>query len=163
MNGLRRLPWRELLTFLVVGGSGYVVDLVVFNELLSVPPFATWDPSIARVVAMGVAMVVTFAGNASLTWSDRRWGRREVVLFVLLNLVGLGISTLCLVVSHDLLGLTTRLDDNASANGVGLVLGTAFRFATYRLLVFRDDDADVPAAAPRRSGGGQVAGRRMTP
>ncbi len=89
MTLLRRLLTREVLTFLVVGGSGYVVDVVAFNELLVLPPFRSWDPSVARVLAVGIAMIVTFAGNAALTWSGRRWGRRVVAWFVLLNVVGL--------------------------------------------------------------------------
>lgn len=157
MTLLRRLLTREVLTFLVVGGSGYVVDVVAFNELLVLPPFRSWDPSVARVLAVGVAMVVTFAGNAALTWSGRRWGRREVAWFVLLNVVGLGFSVVCLLVSHDLLHLTSRLADNVSANGVGLLLGTVFRFWTYRLLVFREDAAPavVGAGDPRRQSGGR--------
>ncbi|WP_246159946.1 hypothetical protein [Microbacterium rhizomatis] len=38
--------------------------------------------------------------------------------------------------SHYLLGFTSQLADNISGNVVGLVLGTAFRFAAYRWLVF---------------------------
>lgn len=152
MTLARRLLSRELLTFLVVGGSGYVVDVVVFNELLSVPPFRGWDPSAARVVAVAVAMVVTFAGNAALTWSATRWGRREVARFVALNVIGLGFSVVCLVVSHDLLGLTSRLSDNISANRVGLVLGTLFWFWTYRWLVFRVEAAEGPSPVAQPGG-----------
>ena len=53
--------------------------------------------------------------------------------------------------------MTKRM--NVSANGVGLLLGTVFRFWTYRLLVFREDagPAAVGAGDPRRqSGGSQV-------
>jgi len=34
-------------------------------------------------------------------------------------------------------GFDSRLADNLSKNGVGLVLGTAFRFWSYRQIVFR--------------------------
>jgi putative flippase GtrA len=46
-----RLTSREVLTFLAVGGIGYVIDLVAFNVLLSTPGLADRDPSIARVLA----------------------------------------------------------------------------------------------------------------
>lgn len=137
MRILQRVLTREVLTFLGVGGAGYVVDVLVFTWLLSTPPFSSWDPSVSRTVALVAAMVVTFVGNSALTWRGSRPGRREVALFVLLNVVGLGFSVASLTISHDLLGLTSRLDDNVSANGVGLALGTLFRFLTYRLLVFR--------------------------
>jgi putative flippase GtrA len=129
---------RELVCFLVVGGLGYVVDVVAFNVLLSHTPFSHWDPTYARTAAMAAAMVVTFTGNRWWTWQDSPRGdrRREAVLFVLFNVVGLVISLATLVVSHDLLGLTSRLSDNLSANVVGLGLATAFRFWSYRTFVF---------------------------
>jgi len=128
----------EVWTFLFVGGLGYVVDVAVFNVLLSTAPFDRWHPSFARVAAVAVAMVVTYSGNRWLTWrhqSDQARSR-EIALFVVFNLIGLAISTATLVISHDLLGLTGRLADNISANVVGLGLGTLFRFWSYRRFVF---------------------------
>ena len=56
----------------------------------------------------------------------------------------------CLGFSHYVLGLTSKLADNISANGVGLVLATLFRFWGYKTLVFvaskPADDAPAEAA-----------------
>ncbi len=148
----------EVLTFLVVGGCGYVVDVAVFNLLLSAPTFSGQHPALARVVAVAAAMVVTYAGNRWLTWRgvNGRARSREVALFVVFNVLGLGISVLSLVVSHDLLGLTSRLADNISANVIGLALGTLFRFWSYRRFVFRvpprTPDTSVPVATPSPAG-----------
>ncbi len=136
---VRRLPVSpQVLTFLAVGGTGYVVDVAVFNLLRSTPPLGAWDPSVARVLAVGAAMVVTYLGNSLFTWRGESNGdrRREVTLFVLFNLIGLGISVLTLTMSHDVLGLTSRLADNLSANVVGLALGTLFRYWSYKTFVF---------------------------
>ena len=65
----------------------------------------------------------------------------------LFNLIGLGLSVATLVISHDLLGLTSRLADNISANVVGLALGTVFRYWSYRAFVFRA----VAPASPAES------------
>ncbi len=142
---------REVGTFLGVGGVGYVVDVGAFNLLRSVAPFATLDPSVARTLAVAVAMVVTYVGNRTLTWSGQPTGdrRREVALFVLFNIVGFGFSVVTLVISHDLLGLTSRLADNVSANVVGLALGTVFRFLTYRRFVFATHPTAGPAEPER--------------
>jgi putative flippase GtrA len=142
---LRRSCTREVLTFLLVGGIGYVVDVVTFNLLLDVRPFSGWDPSVARTGAVAVAMLVTYYGNRFLTWhdTDARDRRRQVVLFVAFNVVGLMFSVLTLWLSHDVVGLTSRLADNISANVVGLALGTLFRFWSYRRFVF----AGQPGAA----------------
>jgi putative flippase GtrA len=146
-----RLVTREVLTFLAVGGTGYVVDVVAFNVLRSVHPFADLDPSMARTLAVAVAMCVTYAGNRSLTWRHHTSGnrRREVSLFVLFNIIGFGFSILTLVLSHDVLGLTSRLADNISANVFGLALGTAFRYVTYKRFVFVTPLADIPSPALR--------------
>jgi putative flippase GtrA len=143
---LRSLLGHELFGFLVVGGTGYVVDVAVFNLLLSTAPFTGHDPSYARVVAMFAAMVVTYTGNRFWTWrgSQRHDRRRELGLFVLFNLVGLLISVSALVLTHDVLGLTSRLADNLSANVVGLGLATAFRFWAYRTFVFGAPPLHVP-------------------
>jgi putative flippase GtrA len=134
-----RLLSHEVLTFLAVGGAGYVVDVGTFNLLRSTTLLGgTTDPSVARVLAVMVAMVVTYLGNSMFTWrghsSSNR--RREVALFVVFNVIGLGFSVLTLTISHDLMGLTSRLADNISANVVGLALGTLFRYWSYRTYVF---------------------------
>jgi putative flippase GtrA len=53
--------------------------------------------------------------------------------------IGSAIAVGCLAISHYLLGLTSPLADNISANVVGLILGTAFRFWAYRTFVFIQD------------------------
>lgn len=144
-----RLLTREVLTFLAVGGAGYVVDVVAFNLLRSMHPFASLDPAVARTLAVAVAMCVTYAGNRSLTWRDHTAGNRrcEVSLFVLFNIIGFGFSIVTLFLSHDVLGLTSRLADNISANVVGLALGTAFRYVTYKRFVFATPPADMASPA----------------
>src|SRR5262245_17304976 len=125
---------REVRTFLAVGGTGYAVDVATFNLLRSLPPFASIDPSVARTLAVTVAACVTYLGNRTWTWRDRPSAsrRREVSLFVVFNVLGLAFSVVTLTISHDMMGLTSRTADNISANVVGLALGTAFRFLTYR-------------------------------
>lgn len=133
-----RLLTREVLTFLTVGGTGYVVDVAAFNVFRSMHPFATLDPSVARTLAVALAMCVTYLGNRTLTWRDHTSGnrRRQVGLFILFNIIGFGFSVVTLVISHDALGLTSRLADNISANVIGLALGTIFRYLTYKRFVF---------------------------
>jgi dolichol-phosphate mannosyltransferase len=136
----RVLLWRyaELLSFLAVGAVGYVVDVLAFNVFRSMDPFASADPAYARTLAVVLAIAVNYAGNRAFTWRDvpvvRR--HREVVLFGVFSLIGYLFSVATLVLSHDVLGLTSRLDDNLSANVVGIALGTAFRYWAYRRFVF---------------------------
>jgi len=66
---------------------------------------------------------------------------REALEFGLVSIGGLLIAVGCLAVSHYLFGFHSQLADNVSGNGVGLILGTAFRFALYRWWVFADHDS----------------------
>jgi putative flippase GtrA len=60
----------------------------------------------------------------------------QLAIFVLVNIVGLSIGLICLYTSREILGYTTPLADNISANFVGLILGTTFRFLASRKWVF---------------------------
>jgi putative flippase GtrA len=147
---LRRLVSdREVLTFLAVGGTGYVVDVGAFNALRTLAPMSTMDPSVARTLAVVLAMCVTYVGNRWLTWPAETDAnrRREVALFVVFNVVGYAFSVACLLLSHDVLGLTSAFADNVSANVVGVALGTLFRFLTYRRFVFGGPSGPDPAVA----------------
>jgi len=133
---------RELMKFGVVGSLAFLIDLGLFNLMLHL----TDKPLTSKIVSTVLATTVAYAGNRSWTFRRRsRSGvRREYALFFLLNGVGLLIALTCLAVSHYLLDFTSRLADNIAANGVGLVLGTTFRFWSYRRFVF---PALMPAAA----------------
>jgi putative flippase GtrA len=137
----RRSRVRELLIFAVVGGVGYLVDVGVFNLLryAGEPGLLEHKPLTAKAISVAVATIVTYAGNRHWTWRHRAWSgtHREFAIFVVLNAVGMAIALACLAVSHYVIGLTDPVADNVSANGVGLALGTAFRFWAYRRWVFR--------------------------
>ncbi|MEJ5945834.1 GtrA family protein [Pseudokineococcus basanitobsidens] len=144
---LLRLPRglsEELTRFLLVGGAGFVVDVGLFTLLrLGSVGLLEDKPLTAKVLSAAVATVVTWLGNRWWTWGHRTTSstRRELLLFVLMNLVGTGLALLCLGVSHYVLDLRGVVADNVAANGVGLVLGTTFRFVAYRTVVFRDAPA----------------------
>jgi putative flippase GtrA len=130
----------ELGRFAAVGGAGFLLDVGTFNLLLAaLAAHHVHDAAIfAKVVSSAVAIAANWIGNR--LWTFRQGRRddvaREAAEFVAVSIVGGGIALLCLWVSHDLLGLTSPLADNVSANGVGLLLGSAFRFAGYRAWVF---------------------------
>jgi putative flippase GtrA len=125
---------RELLKFGVVGGLAFIVDVGLFNLFLHV----TDKPLTSKTLSTVAATTVAYLGNRY--WTFRKRGRsgvrREYLLFFVLNAVGLAIALTCLFISHYALGFTSRLADNIAANGVGLALGTTFRFWSYRRWVF---------------------------
>jgi putative flippase GtrA len=138
---------REMVKFGTVGAAAFVVDVVVFNLLrfgFGGGGPLEHKPLSAKVVSTICATLVAWLGNRLWTFRHRRRAamHHELALFVLFNAVGMGIAVACLGVSHYLLDLRSPLADNVSANGVGLVLGTLFRFWSYRTFVFRSELAD---------------------
>ncbi|WP_435298375.1 GtrA family protein [Timonella sp. A28] len=140
----------ELIKFGFVGGLGFIVDLGVFN-LLQHGPLAPLDgkPVTAKIFSVSVAMVVTWLGNRLWTFSKHRTATRvrEFVGFVIVNIGGMAIAVLCLWISNYVLGFTSPLADNISANGIGLFLGTAFRYFAYKYLIFTGSE---PTLDPSR-------------
>ncbi len=138
---------KELGKFGVIGLAAYVIDLTVFNLLR----FAGGEgplfdkPLTAKVISVLVATTFAYFGNRHWTFRDRTRSsfRREYTLFFVFNAVGMVISLSCLWISHYLLGFESALADNISANVIGLVLGTIFRFWGYHNWVFPNDVSSV--------------------
>ena len=126
----------ELAKFGVVGAVALLVDLGTFNLARLALQLG---PLTSKTVSVTVAAAAAYAGNR--WWTYRHHQRPPLVtgfvLYAVLNAAGLVIALTCLATSHYLLGLTSTLADNLSANGVGLALGTAFRFWAYPRFVFR--------------------------
>ncbi|MCU1420122.1 MAG: GtrA family protein [Mycetocola sp.] len=152
---VRRLL-TQVLQFGLVGAAGLLVDLAVFNALrltLLAPENIHTGPLIAKVVSTLLAIVTNWLGNRYWTFAeDRRSSTvREGVEFFAVSLAGMGIGLGCLWLSHYVLGFTSALADNISANVVGLALGALFRFTLYRHWVFspnRGRAAVRPDAVP---------------
>ncbi len=144
--------FSELAKFGTVGLLSFVIDVAVFNAVLLLLD----KPLTAKVISTVFSATNAFVLNRAWSFKhrERTSVRREYSLFFVLNAVGLTISLLCLAVSHYVLGFESRLADNIAANGVGLVLGTTFRFWSYRRFVWLKpkevetaaQDGDVVAA-----------------
>jgi putative flippase GtrA len=141
-----RSLFHELAKFGTVGFISLLVDLLVFNLVLQALPD---KPLTAKVVSTAVSATNAFVLNRHWSFRHReRTGlRREYALFLVLNSVGLALSLLCLSISHYVLGFESVLASNVAANGVGLVLGTAFRFWSYRKFVWAAPEEVAEAAA----------------
>ena len=146
--------FSELAKFGTVGAISFVVDIAIFNAVLHVID----KPLTAKVVSTVFSATNAFMLNRAWSFKNRERTsvRREYGLFFVLNVVGLAISLLCLAVSHYVLGFESRLADNIAANGVGLVLGTLFRFWSYRKFVWA-----APAEVEEAAADGDPAARAV--
>lgn len=137
MQHQTRVFLAELSKFGLIGLINTGLDFAILNVLhfaLGVGPLTS------KCVSTVIAATTSYLMNRHWTFKSRaRSGmRREYTLFFLLNLVGLVIGLVCIGVAR--YGFN---NDSAAAinfaNLVGLVIGTAFRFWSYRRWVFLAD------------------------
>ncbi|WBB64997.1 GtrA family protein [Micromonospora sp. WMMD812] len=147
MRLVRLLPERwqkfihEALKFGIVGGINTVINYAVFNAL-ALTVFVDGQLK-ATVIATVVATITSYLMNRHWTYRDRPKSalRREYVLFFLFNATGLLIELGVLAAAKYGLGVTSLLALNV-AKTAGVLLGTMFRFWSYRTFVFQP--APVP-------------------
>ena len=151
MRFVRLLPERwqnlidEVLKFGVVGSINLVINYVVFNAL-ALTIFVGGQLK-ATVIATVVATITSYLMNRHWTYRNRPKSalRREYLLFFLFNATGLLIELGFLALAKYGLGLDGLIALNI-AKTVGVVLGTVFRFWSYRTFVFPTADEDEPTA-----------------
>ena len=138
--------FHELAKFGTVGALAFLVDFGIFNILLHAQPH---KPLTAKAISTIIAATLAFILNRAWSFRHRQRStvKREYTLFFVLNAIGLAIALGCLWVSHYLLGFHGKIADNVAANGFGLVLGTTFRFWSYRRFVWAAPASVEEAAA----------------
>lgn len=168
---LKGQTWREwlveFLRFCVVGLASYIVDVGIFNLLayhhaITLPG----DQSMtAKIISTTIAIVFSWIINRVWTFGNRKTDNkvREFVQFLLANIGGMLIALACLAVSRYILDLRSPLADNISANVVGLVLGTAFRYVMYRYVVFTTSHLVETPDAEREAEALAESSRTTTP
>ncbi|MCZ2403247.1 GtrA family protein [Paenarthrobacter sp. Z7-10] len=146
-KGLVGLFWREVAKFGVVGGIGFVIDTSIFLWLRN--GSLADHPTKAKIISAVVATIFSWVANRYWTFRHRRRANigREILLFALMNGIGIGIAGACVYVSHWVLGFTSAFADFMAGSVVGLVLGTIFRFFAYRFWVFTEELDEEPGYA----------------
>ena len=131
-------PWqvlaKEIAAFGVVGVVNLFVDIGLFNL---VHFRIGLGPTTSNIISTGVATTISYFANRHWSFSHRaRTGlRREYVLFFLINLIALGISSVVIAFTYYVVGATSAFDLNV-AKVIGIGIGTIFRFWSYKRFVF---------------------------
>ena len=139
--------FKEAQKYLVVGAVGYVIDVGLFNFLSLTLAFLElfYGPIIYKVISATVAISFTYLGNSRWTFSTRTGrepGLRRIVLYGVVNVIGLALTVLPLYVSRYVLGFDSLIADNISGNIIGVFLALVFRFYMNRKIVFLDNPAN---------------------
>jgi putative flippase GtrA len=150
---------RELVKFVLVGGTTWVIDTAIFLVLKTT--ILEPKPVTAKVISVTIATLVSYGLNRG--WSFRTRGGRErhheAVLYVFISSISVAVYAGPLWVSRYVLNLripsvtlfTEHMADFVSGQIVGVLLGMVFRWWAFRRWVFPHEDARprvVPAAKP---------------
>ena len=148
MERVRHL-WHEVAKFAIVGGLGFVVTEVGFNLLHF---DAKRGLLTSNLLATAAAAIVTFAGNKYWTFRHRAgYGtRKETIIFIVLNGVGVLIQYACVWITQNVFGTTDKYLLNVALL-IGIGLGTLFRFWSYRKWVWGKTPGEPPAEPSPRS------------
>ncbi|MFL4476428.1 GtrA family protein [Paeniglutamicibacter sp. MACA_103] len=136
LMGLASMMWREVAKFGVVGGVAFIIDSGIYLWMLEGPMH---DSEVkAKIIAGVVATMFSWVANRFWTFRHRRQSNvvRELVMFLIMNAIGLGIAAACVFITKYWIGLTDTTSLFIAGSVVGLVLGTIFRFFAYRFWVF---------------------------
>lgn len=146
VRGLASLFWREVAKFGAVGGIAFVIDNGLTYSLMH--GAMSDSEAKARFVGATVATIFSWIANRFWTFRHRRQANvlREFAMFVLINGIGIGISTGLTALAKYGMGIT---DKNLlfSAGIVGILVATVVRFFAYRFLVFNKELDDEPEFA----------------
>ncbi|MFF7972896.1 GtrA family protein [Streptomyces sp. NPDC007905] len=126
----------EVVKFGVVGGSGVLVNFLVFNLLLH---GLSWPAMTATVLASCIAMATNYLGFRYFAYRDRASrSRRQIVLFFVFSGLGVVLESGLFWVGYQGLALHSAFESNA-VKALSIVLASAFRFLVYRTWVFQQD------------------------
>ncbi|WP_083976678.1 GtrA family protein [Kitasatospora azatica] len=153
---------RSLVKFLLVGGTCFVLTLVI-NYGLKLTVCGS-KPVVALTIATAVATVVSYLLNRA--WSFRSEGsHKEAIPFIVVSAIAVGVNDLPLLASRYVFNLrepnVTHFTQEVADFMSGMILGTlvamAFRYWAMKKFVFTTtkasgETADEQAEPPARVG-----------
>jgi putative flippase GtrA len=141
LHGMRRpANWLQLVRFAIVGGVGFVINILVYAVLVHAVGL---DYHLASVLAWLVAVLNNFVLNRHWTF-DAGDGRAhfQAMRFFVVSLVALGANQLLLTVFVESAGL-----DKVGAQALAVVGSMPLNFLGNKLWSFRDSDSESAADA----------------
>ena len=124
---------REVIAFGIIGAFNMVLNVGLFTLLTTM---TTLGPGWSSGISATITTVLSFVLNRKYAFrAAEHAGVRAFVLFVLVNLAGIGIETGLVAGAAGVFDIRTALPlDAVKVAAIGL--GTVFRYVAYRYLVF---------------------------
>ncbi|WP_269929214.1 GtrA family protein [Kocuria massiliensis] len=148
VHGLWNLFLKEVLKFGIVGALAFVVNAGV-TLLLMNTVFEAEGHVKAKFIAGIVATIFSWIVNRLWTFRDKRQQNklREAVQFAVVNLIGIGVESGCVLFTFYVLGMTSKEASFISGTIIGTILGTIVRYFAYRFWVYGDESKTKSAVS----------------
>lgn len=157
LTGVVRRLWREMVGFSVVGLVGVSFDIATFNLVA----FGLHQPTVyGSLAGTAIGTLTAYLGNRYWVFRKRdlRQSGAELALFLLVSLMGMGITAACVAFNEYVLGYRGVIAANVAQFLFGQGLGSVFRFWAMHTFVFpqarpprEPQEADDPVPVPARS------------
>ena len=130
-----RQPIYEFTKFAVIGIAGVLITNASYDLLYL---HYNLGPVLSITIATIVAAVATYLGNRYWSFRSRQRTRvsHEIIIFAILNGIGLLIQDAAVAFNYYLLGLGHNKLTVFVALNLGIAVATGFRFWSYRQFVW---------------------------
>jgi len=135
-----KLIWKKYSTalwqfvrFNIVGILNTIIDwsfFAILNQLL----FISYLP--AKVISYSCGLINSYILNSIWTFHAKKWRLKQIIMFVLVNLIALGVSLFVLYACNAFFDVQNNLISNLIATPFSIVIN----FLGNKFLVFRKND-----------------------
>jgi len=127
-------PFKQFIKFNIVGILNTLVDLAVFSALTGLAGFSDTP---AKTVSYSCGVLNSYLWNSKWTFkTERKRTGKEILLFLVVNLVSYGASLAVLYACRNWLHIENSTVRNLIATPVSVVIN----FAGNKLFVFRREE-----------------------
>lgn len=117
---------KQILKFVVVGGTAFVIDYGVFAFLT----YIGIHYLLAQIVSFSVALIFNYIASIKWVFDAKKQTRKDIVIFIVLAVIGLGINEILLYIGVEELKWHELL-----AKFISSVIVMVYNFITRKLIV----------------------------
>lgn len=120
---------KEMILYLLIGGSAVVIDALLFLFLYNVLDIA---PVYSTIISITVATIYSFILNSRYNFKKEDQKVKRLVLFSFVSGVGMAVSSAIIYIAHEKLGVDANI-----AKILSLPVIAVLQFILNKLITFR--------------------------
>lgn len=122
---------KQILRFLVVGGTATVIDYSIFAILTQ---FLNIHYLVAQVISFTISLMFNYVASTKWVFNANKQNKKQIIIFVVLSVIGLGINSLLLFIGVDLMSIHELI---AKLFATAIVM--IYNFITRKLIIEKNN------------------------